>query len=140
MTARDGLRSLIYVESMARDVRDCRRRLRWTASSFWSSPSTRPRARPWPDVVRSLGFRHAGRHRSKAVDFYRQGRTNLVLNQEQDSTASEHFQLHGPSVCATALRVDDADRVVSRAKALTLPRLAGAGSRGRATYPGGTRP
>ena len=47
--------------------------------------------------------------------------SNLVLNCEQDSAASEHFQLHGPSVCATALRVDDADRVVSRAKALFYP-------------------
>jgi 4-hydroxyphenylpyruvate dioxygenase len=71
--------------------------------------------------VRALGFRHAGRHRSKAVELYRQGRTNLVLNQEQDSAASEHFQLHGPSACAMALRVDDAERAVSRAKALLYP-------------------
>jgi 4-hydroxyphenylpyruvate dioxygenase len=66
----------------------------------------------------SLGFRHAGRHRSKSVELYRQGRVNLVLNSEPDSAASEHFQMHGPSVCAMALRVDDADKAVDRAEAL----------------------
>jgi 4-hydroxyphenylpyruvate dioxygenase len=65
----------------------------------------------------SLGFRHAGRHRSKSVELYRQGRVNLVLNAEPDSAASEHFQMHGPSVCAMALRVDAADRAVDRAEA-----------------------
>jgi len=65
-----------------------------------------------------LGFRHAGRHRSKAVDLFRQGRINLLLNGEPDSAASYHFQLHGPSVCALGLRVDDAQRALNRARAL----------------------
>ena len=54
-----------------------------------------PRARTG-EFLRRLGFHHAGRHRSKAVDLYRQGRINLVLNSEQDSAASEHFQLPRP--------------------------------------------
>jgi 4-hydroxyphenylpyruvate dioxygenase len=41
-----------------------------------------------------------------------------LLNSEPDSAASYHFQLHGPSVCAIGLRVDDAQRALSRAKAL----------------------
>jgi 4-hydroxyphenylpyruvate dioxygenase len=65
-----------------------------------------------------LGFRHAGHHRSKAVDLYRRGGVNLVLNSEEDSAASEHFQMHGPSVCAMAFRVDDAQRAMARAEAL----------------------
>ncbi|MBS0561977.1 MAG: VOC family protein, partial [Proteobacteria bacterium] len=69
-----------------------------------------------------LGFREAGRHRSKSVSLYRQGRVNLVLNAEEDSAAAEHFQLHGPSVCAMALRVDDAERAIARAEALLCPR------------------
>ncbi|WP_280109928.1 4-hydroxyphenylpyruvate dioxygenase family protein [Azospirillum sp. B506] len=69
-------------------------------------------------LLGSLGFRHAGRHRSKDVDLYRQGGVNLVLNSEEDSAASEHFQMHGPSVCAMAFTVDDAARTVARAEAL----------------------
>ncbi len=73
------------------------------------------------ETLRELGFHYAGRHRSKSVDLFRQGRINLVLNSEQDSAAAEHFQLHGPSVCAMALRVDDAERAVARARALLCP-------------------
>ena len=73
------------------------------------------------EFLRALGFRHAGHHRSKDVELFRQGRANLILNAEQDSAAAEHFQLHGPSVCAMALRVDDAKRAVARAAALLAP-------------------
>ena len=44
----------------------------------------------------TLGFRHAGRHRSKSVDLYRHGGINLVLNREQDSAASEHSSCTAP--------------------------------------------
>ena len=73
----------------------------------------------------TLGFQHAGRHRSKAVDLYRQGDINLVLNREEDSAASEHFQLHGVSVCALALRVDDVAGTLARAEALFCPEWRG---------------
>ena len=69
-----------------------------------------------------MGFRHAGRHRSKAADLYRQGGISMVLNGEQDSAAAEHFQQHGPSVCAMALRVDDVPGALARAEALLCPR------------------
>src|SRR6185437_430694 len=39
----------------------------------------------------------------------------------QDSAAAEHFQLHGPSVCAMALLVDDVPRALARAQALLCP-------------------
>ncbi len=70
--------------------------------------------------LEQLGFRLAGRHRSKAVTLYRQGRLKLVLNAEQDSAAAEHFQHHGPAVCAMALRVDDPAATVARARALLV--------------------
>ena len=73
-------------------------------------------------LLGGLGFRHAGRHRSKAVDLYRQGGISTVLNAEQDSAAAEHFQQHGPSVCAVALRVDDVPGALTRAEALLCPR------------------
>jgi 4-hydroxyphenylpyruvate dioxygenase len=73
------------------------------------------------ETLRGLGFHYAGRHRSKSVDLFRQGRINLILNSEQDSAAAEHFQFHGPSVCAMAFRVDDAQQAVARAEALLCP-------------------
>src|SRR3954470_14178237 len=118
MTARDGLRSLIYVEAMARGGAGLPPVPTLDGVEFLEFAVDEPTGEALAGFVRSLGFRYVGRHRSKAVDLYRQGRTNLVLNQEQDSAAAEHFQLHGPSVCATGLRVDDAERTVSRAKTL----------------------
>ncbi len=82
--------------------------------------------------ISRMGFHHAGRHRSKDVDLYRQGRTNLVLNAETDSAAGWHFQLHGPSVCAVALRVDNTANALARARALYCQEWqepAGAGER-----------
>jgi 4-hydroxyphenylpyruvate dioxygenase len=71
--------------------------------------------------IATLGFRKIGTHRSKNVTLFRHGQINLVLNAEQDSAASEHFLLHGPSVCAMALRVDDAARALTRARSLLCP-------------------
>ena len=121
MTARDGLRSLIYVEAMARGGEGLPSAPVLGGVEFLEFAVDETTGESLAGFVRALGFRHAGRHRSKDVDLYRQGRVNLVLNREQDSAAAEHFQLHGPSVCAMALRVDDAERVVARAKTLLYP-------------------
>ena len=75
----------------------------------------------WRAFCRRWASTTPGRHRSKSVDLYRQGGVNLVLNAEQDSAAAEHFQLHGASVCAMAIRVDDAARTLARARALLCP-------------------
>lgn len=45
----------------------------------------------------------------------------MVLNAEQDSAAAEHFQQHGTSVCAMALRVNDVLGALARAEALMCP-------------------
>ena len=71
--------------------------------------------------LQALGFAHAGRHRSKAVELYRQGDVNLILNAEPDTAAAGHFAQHGPSVCAIGLKVDDAGRAMARARALRCP-------------------
>jgi 4-hydroxyphenylpyruvate dioxygenase len=120
LVARDGLRSLMLVEAQAVGtglpavpVLD--------GIEFLEFAVDAAAAAGLASMLESLGFQHAGRHKSKAVDLYRQGGANLVLNQEQDSAASEHFQLHGPSVCAMALRVDDVGRTLDRARALLCP-------------------
>ncbi|TLP71581.1 TIM barrel protein [Pseudomonas nitroreducens] len=63
-----------------------------------------------------LGFARAGEHRSKAVSLLRQGDINIVLNAEPYSFAHSFFEAHGPSLCATALRVRDAASALERAQ------------------------
>jgi 4-hydroxyphenylpyruvate dioxygenase len=124
LTARDGLRSLILLEAEARPL---------VAAAALPAPAqydgfeflefavdeqARTELASW---LAAFGFGYAGQHRSKAVELYRQGRAHLVLNSEPDSAAAEQFQLHGPSVCAMALRVDDAARAVARASSLLAP-------------------
>ena len=120
LTARDGLRSLLMVEAEAGGtvlppppVFD--------GVEFLEFAVDDEHAIRLGETLRGLGFHHAGRHRSKSVDLYRQGRVNLILNSEPDSAASEHFQFHGSSVCAMALRVDDAAAAIERANGLLCP-------------------
>ncbi len=71
--------------------------------------------------IGALGFRRAGLHRSKAVELWRNGGANIVLNAEPDSAASERFAQLGPTACALAFQVDEPERVVARAQALRCP-------------------
>ena len=82
-------------------------------------------------LLGTLGFQHAGLHRSKSVELQRQGGVNLVLNSEPDSAASERFEMFGPTVCAMALRVDTRPAPWP-ARNPCSPRLAGTDRRGRA--------
>jgi len=123
-TARDGLRSLILLEAEARPgvpAAALPAPPLFDGFEFLEFAVDGESGRELADMIGTFGFRHAGRHKSKDVDLYRQGRANLVLNAEQDSAAAEHFQLHGPSVCAIALRVDDPARALARAAALLCP-------------------
>jgi 4-hydroxyphenylpyruvate dioxygenase len=65
-----------------------------------------------------LGFRKAGIHRSKAVTRWRQGGINIVVNADKEGFAHSFNITHGTSVCALALRVDDAPGTVERAVTL----------------------
>jgi 4-hydroxyphenylpyruvate dioxygenase len=121
VVARDGLRSLILNESDALNGAGLPAAPALDGVEFLEFAVDETAGKELASFLRTLGFRHAGRHRSKSVDLYRQGGVNLVLNFEQDSAAAEHFQLHGPSVCAMALRVDDAARTLDRARALLCP-------------------
>lgn len=129
-TALDGLRSLVFLESevaaapVAPSSRPPLRRLpplpRCAGFEFLEFAVNEARDRLLAGWLSKLGFRPVGRHRSKAVDLYRQGGINLVLNREPDSAASELFELHGTAVCAMALAVDDAARAMARAEALRV--------------------
>ncbi len=120
LTARDGLRSLILMESDAGGP-PLPAPPALGGFEFLEFAVDETSGPALAASLQTLGFRHAGTHRSKAVQLYRQGRVNLVLNAEQDSAAAEHFHMHGPSVCAMALRVDDTARTLARAAALLCP-------------------
>ncbi|MET0531584.1 MAG: TIM barrel protein [Microvirga sp.] len=69
-------------------------------------------------TLSTLGFQRAGNHRSKAVTHWRQGDINIVVNADKEGFAHSFNITHGTSVCALALRVDDAPKTVDRALAL----------------------
>ncbi|MGO4388534.1 bifunctional sugar phosphate isomerase/epimerase/4-hydroxyphenylpyruvate dioxygenase family protein [Microvirga sp. 2YAF29] len=69
-------------------------------------------------TLSTLGFQKAGRHRSKAVTRWRQGDINIVVNADKEGFAHSFNITHGTSVCALALRVDDAPKTGDRALAL----------------------
>ncbi len=69
-------------------------------------------------MFRGLGFRLVGRHKSKEVDLYKQGEIHFVLNREKEGFAHSFQLLHGPSVCALTLTVDNVDRAMDRARAM----------------------
>src|SRR3546814_15470558 len=69
-------------------------------------------------VFETLGFKAIARHRNKNVTLYRQGGINFLINAEPDSFGQRFARLHGPSICAIALRVDDAAKAYKRATEL----------------------
>jgi 4-hydroxyphenylpyruvate dioxygenase len=121
MIARDGLRSLILAEAQVSSPSLLPAVPEVDGIEFLEFAVDDAASQALANFLRQLGFHHAGRHRSKAVELYRQGRINIVLNSEQDTAASEHFQHHGPSVCAMALRVSDVALTLERARALLIP-------------------
>lgn len=121
MIARDGLRSLIFAEAEASGPAALPAAADVDGVAFLEFAVDDAAREALAAMLVGLGFHLAGRHRSKAVELYRQGHINFVLNSEQDTAASEHFQHHGPSVCAMALRVDDPARALQRARALLIP-------------------
>ncbi|SFV10122.1 4-hydroxyphenylpyruvate dioxygenase [Pseudoduganella namucuonensis] len=66
-------------------------------------------------LFESMGFTAIARHRHKDVTLYRQGGINFIINAEQDSFAQRFARQHGSSVCAIAIRVDDAAYAYQRA-------------------------
>lgn len=62
-----------------------------------------------------MGFVAIARHRHKNVTLYRQGGINFIINAEPDSFAQRFARKHGPSICAIALRVNDAAAAYQRA-------------------------
>jgi 4-hydroxyphenylpyruvate dioxygenase len=145
--ATDAMRSLLFLESQVRrsladsvgsnDGGSAKRRSALERTELFSPPDAPElsgffflefavddtTAASLATLLEQLGFRRAGRHRSKEVMIYRQGRVNLILNAQPDSFASNRFAAHGPSVCAIALGSKDPGRSVTRATSLHSARF-----------------
>ena len=61
-----------------------------------------------------IGFTAIAKHRSKNVVLYRQGNINFIINHESDSLAQAFAKVHGPSICAFAIRVENAAECYKR--------------------------
>ncbi len=67
-------------------------------------------------VLNALGFARVGAHRTKEVSLWRQGGVYFVLNCDPNGWARRHWEAHGASVCAIALRVDSVSAALDRAR------------------------
>jgi 4-hydroxyphenylpyruvate dioxygenase len=76
-------------------------------------------ASPTPNLLEPLfekmGFALVAHHRSKAVDLYRQGDANFIINREPRNPAAFLAAEHGPCACGLAFRVTDSHRAYARA-------------------------
>src|SRR5215470_14904100 len=77
-----------------------------------------PTANLLEPLFEKMGFTLIARHRSKAVDLYRQGDANFIINREPRSLAAYFAAEHGPCACGLAFRVADSHKAYARALAL----------------------
>ncbi len=79
-------------------------------------------AAPDPNALRAIFFQmglpEVARHRSKNVTLHKQGDIHFIINAEPDSFAQGFARQHGPSACAMAFRVRDAQAAIDRAAEL----------------------
>lgn len=116
--AADGERSLIALLGAARDGTPLPPRTEAEGVGWVEFAVAEAEAAELAGLFRAMGFAHAGRHRSKAVDRFAQGDINLVINTDPGGIARSHYLAHGPSVAALGLWVQDAARATTRAEAL----------------------
>ncbi|MFF7706141.1 3-dehydroshikimate dehydratase QuiC [Pseudomonas sp. NPDC007930] len=129
--AADGLRSLLYLEEKTRERLQAQPAKAEEPSILFSPPPAKPyggveflefavddatgaKLGHW---LGQLGFAEVGKHRSKSVRLLRQNDINLILNSEPYSFAHNFFEAHGPSLCATAVRVQSSSEALQRAVA-----------------------
>ncbi|GAA5174987.1 MULTISPECIES: bifunctional sugar phosphate isomerase/epimerase/4-hydroxyphenylpyruvate dioxygenase family protein [Halomonadaceae] len=137
-TARDGLRSLIWLEQCAEGApwsQPAPAQPDYRGIHFIEFTLDEGSAAPLGEFLSALGFQHIGRHRSKNVELWRQGDIHLVLNFETDSFAHTFRLLHGTSVCAVGFRVSDLDTAMARARIYQAPLFRGPVGEGEMQIP-----
>ena len=119
----DGHRSLVFLMDQVRrlepevaiDLPDMPDRIEAKGIEFVEFAAGETEERELGAIFSALGFRPAGRHRSKDVTVWRQGDINLVINTDEDGLAHSAYVLHGTTICDIGLKVADAAATVERA-------------------------
>ncbi|MCJ2032990.1 bifunctional sugar phosphate isomerase/epimerase/4-hydroxyphenylpyruvate dioxygenase family protein [Methylobacterium sp. J-068] len=140
MTALDGVRSLTALRDEAARAGNAAAatlppRIGVERLDFIEFAASRDDAVKLGALFEKLGFAPGGRHRSKQVSLWRQGRINFVLNSEPDGFAAAHGTVHGASVCAIGLAVNDVAAAHARAEGLRIPSFEQAHGPGERTLP-----
>jgi len=125
-TAVDGIRSLRYIEDqVARRLLLAKGsglppRAQCHGIEFIEFAANDEEVEPLGQMFQSLGFALVGTHRSKRVTRWNQNGVNLLINNEPASFARTYAELHGASVCAIGIKVDDVEAAMQRAQALQI--------------------
>ena len=122
----DGYRSLLYLMDQVRrtepgiriPVPEMPDRVPVAGIEFVEFAADRKEANDLSAMLRTLGFRKAGKHVSKDVELWRQGDINIVINTDPRGFAHASYITHGTNVCDIGLKVADAAATVARAEAL----------------------
>lgn len=75
-------------------------------------------AAPLVAMLRTMGFRRTGQHKTKDVERYQQGGISIVVNTDRAGLAHSTYLTRGLSAYAFGVRVPDAKEALARAKAL----------------------
>jgi 4-hydroxyphenylpyruvate dioxygenase len=127
----DGHRSLVYLmeqvrrrePALAATAPQLPPRTQVEGVEFVELAANEAEAEELAAILRTMGFRKSGRHRSKDVTLFRQGNAknggiNIVINTEREGLSHSSYVMHGTSAYAVGLRVDDALATVVRARGL----------------------
>jgi 4-hydroxyphenylpyruvate dioxygenase len=118
--ANDGWRSLTLLKEQAGLAAPLPPRVRIQGIDFVEFAVDAAESAKLESMFRKLGFARAAAHRTKDVSLWRQGDINFVINRDASGWAKAHWDTHGASICAIALRVDNAEDALARAAALNF--------------------
>ena len=65
-------------------------------------------------LIEQLGFVAASRHPTKPATRYKQGRINLIVNEDASGQVAAFREAHGPSANGMAFRVENVERALGR--------------------------
>jgi 4-hydroxyphenylpyruvate dioxygenase len=133
--AADGYRSLVLLKDQARVPPALLPRIEILGVDFLEFAAYGEEVEALERFISALGFAHIGNHRSKRVTLWRHGGVHLVLNSDPNGWARSHWELHGASVCALALRVPQARAALDRAASLNMDTFVQAPAEGELAIP-----
>ena len=69
-----------------------------------------PEASLFKTLFENLGMTAVAKHKTKNATLYRQNDINFILNEDSSGFAAEFAKSHGPCVCSSGFRVQDAQK------------------------------